>query len=368
MRFTCAASELQAALMTVTKALASKSTLPILEGVLLDASSDGIRLTCSDSSITIITDVPAMVDEPGRIVLPGRLFTEVVRKMPSGEIFAENKSGNVVTLKCMGSRTNITGMDAAQFPQLPVVESDDEITLPQPMLKDMITRTSFAIAVEDTRQVLTGCLLEVKGGEARMVAVDGYRLAMRTAKVSDVDMKLSAIVPGKALSELAKLLSDDEGSRVALCADKNMMHASVPSTEIYMRLIDGEFIDYRRILPALWKSRITVDCGQMKSCVDRASLMAREGKNNLIKLEVSGEDLHITSNSEIGDVHEQMEVEHEGDDITIAFNVKYIIDAVRAIDDDTVTMRFVSGITPCVLAPVEGDSYLYLVLPVRINA
>lgn len=368
MRFTCAASELQSALMVVTKALASKSTLPVLEGVLLNVHKDGIRLTCSDSSITIVTELPAMVEDPGQIVLPGRLFTEVVRKMPAGEIHAEMKNGTVVTLKCLGSRTSITGMDATQFPKLPDVNSDDEITFPQPMLKDMIQRTSFAIAVEDTRQVLTGCLLDVANGEARMVALDGYRLAMRTARVSDTAMKLTAIVPGKSLSELGKLLSDDEDSRLALRADKNMMHVSLPSTEIYMRLIDGEFIDYRRILPAGWKSRITVDCGQLKSCVDRASLMAREGKNNLIRLDVSGDDLHITSNSEIGDVHEEMEIEHEGDDLLIAFNVKYIIDAVRAIDDEQVTMRFNSGVSPCVIAPLEGDSYLYLVLPVRINA
>lgn len=368
MRFACAASDLQNALMVVTKALASKSTLPVLEGVLVEANDEGLRLTCSDSSITIITELPAMVEDTGRIVLPGRLFTEVVRKMPSGEIHAEMKNGSVITLKCLGSRTSITGMDAAQFPQLPMVDSDDELVLPQPMLKDMIQRTSFAIAAEDTRQVLTGCLLDVTGGEVRMVALDGYRLAMRTARVSDVNMKLTAIVPGKSLSELGKLLSDDEDSRLTICADKNMMYVNLPSTQIYMRLIDGEFIDYRRILPAGWKSRITVDCGQLKACVDRASLMAREGKNNLIKLEISGDDLAITSNSEIGDVHEQLEVEHEGDDLLIAFNVKYVIDAVRAIDDEQVVLRFNSGVAPCVIAPTEGDSYLYLVLPVRINA
>lgn len=368
MRFSCAASELQAALMVVTKALASKSTLPVLEGVLVAANSEGLRLTCSDSSITIVTELPAMVEEPGQIVLPGRLFTEVVRKMPSGEIHAELRNGSVMTLKCMGSRTSITGMDATQFPKLPEVAGDNAITVPQPMLKDMIQRTSFAIAVEDTRQVLTGCLLDVANGEARMVALDGYRLAMRTARVSDVDMKISAIVPGKSLSELGKLLSDDEDSRLTLCADKNMMHVTLPSTEIYMRLIDGEFIDYRRILPNGWKSKVNVDCSQLKSCVDRASLMAREGKNNLIKLDISGDDMVITSNSEIGDVHEELEVEHEGDDLLIAFNVKYIIDAVRAIDDEQVAMRFNSGVSPCVIAPLEGDSYLYLVLPVRINA
>ena len=368
MRFSCATSDLQSALSVVTKALAAKSTLPVLEGVLVAATTEGIRLTCSDTSITIVTELPAMVEETGQIVLPGRLFTEVVRKMPTGEIRAELRNNSVMTLRCMGSRTSITGMDAAQFPSLPEVASEREITLPQPMLKDMIQRTSFAIAVEDARQVLTGCLLDVANGEARMVALDGYRLAMRTARVSDVDMKISAIVPGKSLSELGKLLSDDEESCLTLCADKNMMHVAMASTEIYMRLIDGEFIDYRRILPNGWSCRVDVDCGQLKSCVDRASLMAREGKNNLIKLEISGDNMIITSNSEIGDVHEELEIEHEGDDLLIAFNVKYIIDAVRAIDDDQVTMRFHSGVSPCVIAPLEGDSYLYLVLPVRINA
>lgn len=368
MRFSCAASELQNALSVVTKALASKSTLPVLEGVLVRAVDGQLELTCSDSSITIVTELPAMVEEPGLVVLPGRLFTEVVRKMPAGEIHANMSNAGVVTLKCLGSRTSITGMDAAQFPKLPEVNSDSAISMPQPLLKDMIQRTSFAIATEDTRQVLTGCLLDVSGGEARMVALDGYRLAMRTARVSDVDMKINAIVPGKSLSELGKLLGDDEDSRVELCADKNMMHASLPATDIYMRLIDGEFIDYRRILPTGWKSRIAVDCDQLRACVDRASLMAREGKNNLIKLELSGDEMIITSNSEIGDVHEELEVEHEGDDLLIAFNVKYVIDAVRAIDDEQVSMRFNSGVSPCVIAPLEGDGYLYLVLPVRINA
>lgn len=368
MRFSCAASELQTALSVVTKALASKSTLPVLEGVLVRAKTDALELTCSDSSITIVTELPALVEEPGQIVLPGRLFTEVVRKMPTGEIHAAMNASGVVTLKCLGSRTSITGMDAAQFPALPQVSSDNGISMPQPLLKDMIQRTSFAIATEDTRQVLTGCLLDVANGEARMVALDGYRLAMRTARVSDVNMRINAIVPGKSLSELGKLLSDEEDARVELCADKNMMHAELPSTHIYMRLIDGEFIDYRRILPSGWKSRISVDCGQLKACVDRASLMAREGKNNLIKLEISGDEMIITSNSEIGDVHEELQIEHEGDDLLIAFNVKYVIDAVRAIDDEQVSLRFNSSVSPCVIAPVEGDGYLYLVLPVRINA
>lgn len=368
MQFTCASSALQSALSIVTKALASKSTLPVLEGVLVNASADGLTLTCSDSSITIVTRIAADVSETGAIVLPGRLFSEVVRKMPTGEISWTMSKSAVVTLRCLNSRTSISGMDAAQFPKLPFVESDDTAILPQPMLKDMIQRTSFAIAAEDSRQVLTGSLLDVSGSTVRMVALDGFRLAMRTETLENGAPKISAVIPGKSLSELGKLLGDDAEAGVSLSADKNMMHAEIGDTDIYMRLIEGEYIDYRRILPTAWKSRITVDCGQMKSCVDRASLMAREGKNNLIKFEISGDDLVITSNSEIGDVYEQLTTEHEGDDLVIAFNVKYMIDAMRAIDDEQVQMRFNSAVSPCVLAPETGEAYLYLVLPVRITA
>lgn len=368
MKFNCMSQDLIASLQIATRALSVRSPQPILEGVLLETCDEGLQLTASDGTFTIITRVKAEVEVEGACVMPGRLFNEVVRKMPEGEVSAILSRAYMMTLKCRGSRTNIAGQSADAYPRVETTGEMTEITLPQNMIKDMIQRTSFAVPVEDPRPVLLGGCFNMRNGQIDMVGLDGFRLAMRTSRVSDTESTVKSIIPLKSLEEIAKLMSDSEDAMVTLYFSKNQLMVDLGVTTLYTSLIDGEFIDYRRVLPKTFGTEIITSREEFSRCVDRASLMAREGKNNLIKFTVEGDKLYITSNSEVGDVFEEMDVSNSGNDIVIAFNVKYLMEIIRVISGDEIAIKFGTPVSPAVISPANGDDFTYLVLPVRISA
>lgn len=369
MQFTMNAQDLLDGLNTVTRALAARPAKQILEGVLIDASSDGINLTCSDGSLSIETILAADVKEAGRAVLPGKLFTELVRKLPGGSVTIKVNDNHSASIRCMNSKSNLAGMNPMEYPEMAEVEGGVEVKIPQNRLREMISRVVFAIATDESRQILTGCLLEVTQAEARMVALDGFRLAMQKVfqpfQLPAGQDVLKAVVPGRVLNELSKILLDEE-EFCTLLIDKTRMQASFGNTRLSTVLLAGEYIDYRKILPPAFKTQVKADRTQVQNAIDRASLMAREGKNNLIRMSFGPNGLTITSNAELGDILEEMEATLSGDPIEIAFNAKYITDVIRNITDDELCMKFNSNVSPCVVCPTEGDQYLYLILPVRV--
>ena len=368
MKFRCNSQDLLSSLQIATRALSVRSPQPILEGILIETCDQGLQLTASDGTFTIVTRLNAEVDVEGAAVMPGRLFSEVVRKLPDGEVSAQLSPAFVMTVKCKGSRTNIAGQNAEAYPRVEVAEDTNAVVLPQSLIKDMIQRTSFAVPDEDPRPVLLGGFFNMQNGQIDMVGLDGFRMAMRTARVSDVENKTKAIIPLKSLEEIAKLMSDDEEAMVTLHFSQNQMTVDLGKTILFTNLIDGEYIDYRRVLPKSSSTEVTVSRDDFSRCVDRASLMAREGKNNLIKFTVEGDKLYITSNSEVGDVFEELDIAGNGNDIVIAFNVKYLMEIIRVISGDEIVLKFGTPVSPCVIAPANGDDFTYLVLPVRINA
>lgn len=368
MKFRCNSQDLLSSLQITTRALSVHSPQTILEGILIETCDEGLQLTASDGTFTIVTRVNANVDVEGAAVMPGRLFSEVVRKLPIGEVSAQLSPAFVMTLKCGGSRTNIAGQNAESYPRVEAAEKTNDVVLPQNLIKDMIQRTSFAVPSEDPRPVLLGGCFNMKDGQIDMVGLDGFRLAMRTARVSDVDSVTKAIIPLRALEEIAKLMSDDEEAMVTLRFSQNQMTVDLDKTVLYTNLIDGEFIDYQRVIPKIFSAEVAVSRDDFARCVDRAALMAREGKNNLIKFSVEGDKMYITSNSEVGDVFEELDIVNSGNDIVIAFNVKYLMEIIRVINGDDIVLKFGTPVSPCVIAPANGDDFTYLVLPVRINA
>ena len=237
--------------------------------------------------------------------------------------------------------------------------------MPQGVLRDMIGRTLFAIAVDESRPILTGCLLEIGQQELRVVALAGFRLALRREPIVGPQEPVSAVVGGKILGDISKTLNESEDP-VAIRVSRSHIQLEIGKTRIVARLLEGEFIRYRQILPDEWQTRISVSRAELGSAIDRASLIAREGKNNLVCFKIDGEELQVTSNSESGDVEERIAIATEGKDLTIAFNVRYITDVLKALSDDEVYMRFNSNVSPCVICPIQGEAYLYLVLPVRV--
>ena len=368
MRFKCMTSALIEGLQTATKALSARTTNPILEGVFLEAFGSEVVLVCSDERLTIMTRFEAEIEENGRGVVPGKLFSEIVRRLPGGEVSVSMNENHQFTLKCMGSRTNISGQNAELYPRLPTVSDDHEIKLPQEMLRDMIQKTEFAIAQEDMREVLTGCFLEISGGDVSMVGCDGFRLGLRRAKCPEDAGTVSAIIPGRAIGDIGKLLSEGDEAFANLSFDGNRLHIRLENTDIFVILVEGEYIQYRKILPAQFATRVTVPLEDFRRCVDRASLMARESHTNWIMLRIESGRMYIESHSQIGDVHEEMDVEQEGGDMNIAFNVKYLIDVVRSIDSEQLELNLNNSVSPCVFTPKADPNYLLLVLPVRTQA
>lgn len=368
MQFTCSTAKLIEALQIATKALAGRTTNPILEGVLLETGSDQLVLTCSDERITIVTHIPATIREPGRGVVPGKLFSEIVRRLPDDNADVRMDERYVFTIRSASTRMNISGQDADLFPALPKIEGEREISLPQDMLRDMIQKTEFAIAQDDMREVLTGCLLEIGGGDVNMVALDGYRLALRRAKCSDVLERVSAIIPGRAVGEIGKLLSGSEDDFAQLSFGGNKLHIRLENTEIFVILVEGEYIQYRQILPKSFATRVEMELEPFRRCIDRAALIAREGSSNLIMLKIEGGVMVVEAHSQIGDVHEELEIRQEGADLNIAFNVKYLTDVVRYIESESIEMNFNNAVSPCVVTPVGDEDYVHLILPVRTGA
>ena len=369
MKFKVDTSELNEALSVVSHALSARSTLPILEGILIESGEKGLNMTCTDGAMTITTTIPAEIGEEGSAVMPGRLFMEVARKQTAGELSVSIGVNSIATIRCGGSRTTLSVKASNQFPRLPQIEADQRVTLPQALLRDMITKTSFAVSTEEARKILTGCLLEIENGEARLVALDGYRMAVVMAPIEDSALSLRAVIPGKLLQEAAKIISGNDKDEVQLTFSKTQLLIEFSGIRVFSTLLEGEFISYRNIIPAETKyvARV-IDRGQMSLCVERASLMAREGKTNLIKLHISPDMMIITSNAEMGDVYEEVPIEAQGGELDIAFNVRYISDVLRAIDDETFVMKFNSPVSPCIITSESGAGYTYMVLPVRVNA
>ena len=370
MKFECSAQELHSGLAHVTRALSSRPAMQILEGVLIHAEDDEVELLCSDGSLSIKCRVPAQVSQMGDVVLPGRLLTEIVRKLPEGTVSFNMNDKMVVTIRCQQSRSTITGASPDEFPQMKDLYGTPALHFPQKRLRDMISKVTFAIALQESRQALTGCLMEITKDELRLVGLDGFRLAMQRTHdnyvLPDGVEKINAIVPGRVMNEIAHIMSDDEEAMATFHIDRTHMMVVMGSTTLVTSLLAGEYINYRQILPSAWMTRVTVKRRELQDAIERASLMAKEGKNNLIRMKASQNNLRITSMSELGDVLEELDAQLEGEDIEIAFNARYISDVIKNVDEECCTLCMNTNVSPCVLSPMDGDSYLYLVLPVRV--
>ena len=369
MQFTVNVQDLMDGLRTVTRALVPRPAKQVLEGVLIDADDDCIHLTCSDGLLTIESTITAEVAEVGRVVMPGKLFTELCSKLPGGTVNIKINQNHQAAIRCASFRSNLSGMSADEYPEMPEIGEGVKLDIPQNRLRDMINHVIFAIATDESRQILTGCLMEVDAEEVRLVALDGFRLALERLKqpytMPEGRELLRFIVPGRVMNEMSKIMADEEEPCSLLMA-RGHMEATFGNTRLASVLLAGDYIDYRRILPVEFKSRASVDRVTVQSAIDRASLMAREGKNNLIRMSFHENVVSVSSNAEMGDVQEECEAELNGDPINIAFNARYITDVIRNVSDEKLHLCFNSSVSPCVIEPQEGDRFLYLILPVRV--
>jgi DNA polymerase III subunit beta len=364
MKFKCEKSKLQEAISIAQKAVTAKSTMPVLEGIYIKAEANEITLIGTDTDLSIETKLSANVEEKGRVVVDSKLFGEIIRKLPNDEIEITTIDNNAIEIHCQKSTFNLLHMNAEDYPSLPSINEDMIFPISQNVLKNMIRGTIFAIAQDETRPILTGVLFEVKDRKLNLVALDGYRLALRS-ELLEADYTISSVIPGKTLSEVSKILEDnDEIANITFT--RNHILFNLGKTKIISRLLEGEFIKYGSIIPTEYNLSITAKRGELLNCIERASLMAKEGNTNLIKLNIEEDNLVITSNSQLGKVREELNIILQGESLQIAFNSKYLIDMLKIMEEEEIVMEFSSSVSPCIVRSKGVENCKYLVLPVRL--
>lgn len=368
MKFSCNQQILSKALNTVSKAVTTRTTIPILKGIRLQVTDDGkLTMAASDLDISIERTVDVDVSSTGSIVVFAKLFTDIIRKLPNQQVTIElNESGNV-NIRTLNSEFNIVGQPADEFPGMGEIEDvKDQLSLPQEIWKEMIRKTQFSASVDESKGIIVGVLMEMTGNSMNMVALDGFRMAVTREKMINKEER-NIIISAKILNEIYKLLSDSEEEEDVqfILSDKKAV-LLMKKTKVVMRLMEGEFIKYKDIIPKNNQTRIVVNRAELQDSIDRASLLAKEGRNNLIRCKIEENLLTITSASEEGEVKEEIIMDKIGEDIEIGFNSKYVSDALKVIDDEEIVMEFNTSITPCLVKPLEGDNYEYMILPVRI--
>ncbi len=367
MKFKCNQQELNRAINTVMKAVSARTTIPVLKGILLTASDGQLILTSSNLDMSIRKTIDATVDEEGSAVATAKLFSEIIRKLPNETVFIEEEGADSLRISTSSSSFRVMTLPPEEFPEMGKKSDDDKfMVFDTELFRNMVRQTSFAASIDESKGVLTGILTEMKEDKITMVALDGFRLALANEAMKNEEER-KFIISAKIMNEIARIITEeDQDDDMKLYLGEKRAVIYTGRTEIALRIMEGEFIDYRRIIPTDSTTKLIVNREMFLDSIERASLLAREGKNNLVKVSVHGDMMTITSRSEEGDVREELAIDKEGNDIEIGFNSKYVSDVIKEISDETVTLNLKTSVTPCVVRPVEGDAYEYLILPVRI--
>lgn len=366
MKLVCDGLDLSDALLKVSKGTSSKSTTPILEGIKLTAEEDHLTLSATDLEISIEKTIRADVKIEGETVVPGKLFSEYVKKLSNEQIELSLDENGILTIKYTDSIGKIQCFNANEFPHIKQLEYADSFIMTQRDLKALINKSIFSVAVEDSRPILKGCKLEVENNEIHAVALDGYRIAVVKKPVGRTTANFSIIVPARSLNEISKLLEDSENN-VQVFIQKNHLMINLNNTKITTRLLDGDFVNYKQIIPTNFNTTVILNKAQLEDALERASLLSRVDKNNLVRFDITEKVMVLSSKSEIGDIKENITIALKGNDLSIAFNARYFTEALRVTTDEFLKLSFKSAIAPCIITSNDTEEFLYLIAPVRIS-
>jgi len=358
---------LSEALTNVSRVIAGKSSLPALEGVQLKAYGDALTLAGYDMEAGITTGIQADVGSEGEIVLPAKLFSDMIRKLACERVSIEVGENNLTEISGGAAKFHIMGIPSEEFPELPQVDGGEGVTFSQGALRSMIEQTLFAVAGTDAKPVHTGSLFDLEDGKLNVVSVDGYRLAMRT-EVVETTQQMRFIVPGKVLGEIVKLLKDDKDEKVSLTVSKRHILFDVGSYLLVSRLLEGDFLDYKTSLPQGYKSLVSVSTREMIEGVERASLLISDRLRSPLRVLFGDEGLvTIACSTPLGKSYDQVACQIEGESFEMGFNNKYMLDALKAADSDQVRIELSGPLAPIKILPPSGEDFLFLVLPVRLK-
>ena len=372
MKFSFEKEKIVKALNSVTKAIPVRTTLPILEGILIQTNDNDIKLTCYDQELGIeyiIKD--CQVSEQGATVVNANMFSEIIRKLPDTYINISVNENNLLVIECEGSLYKLATMNPEDFPELPEINVENSIEIEQNTLKDMISKTIFAVSTEENRPIFTGCLFEVKNNKLNVVAVDGFRLAWKSKFLQSNTKDFSAVIPGRTLTEINKILLDSF-DLITIGIAKNQALFEIENCKIVTRLLDGEFLNYSKVIPEKWDTRIRVNKNDIANCFERVSLISSSSmekeKKYPVKVNVDVGKVTISCTNQTGDAKEELFVTTEGKNLEIGFNPKYFLDVFRSIDDEEIYIDLGTSISPCVVRSVEDDGdYKYMILPIKLK-
>ena len=365
MKIICEGLSLSESLLIVSKGTSSRTTNPILEGIKLTAEEDYLTLSATDLELSIEKSIRAEVKLEGETVVPGKLFNEYIKKLSDEQIELNLNDKNILSIKYTDSVGKIQCLNANEFPQIKKLDYTEYFEITKNNLKQLINKSIFSVAAEDTRPILKGCKFEVTEGTVKAIALDGYRLAVVKKPIVSTTGNFNVIIPARSLNEISKLL-DDSNDIVKVFIQKNHLMIDLEETRITTRLLDGDYLNYRQIIPTNFNTSLILNKDQLADALERASLLSRIDKNNLVKFDITDKVMVLSSKSELGDIKENITISLNGNDLTIAFNARYFTEALRVTNDEFLRMNFMSPVAPCVITPNEGDEFLYLILPVRI--
>lgn len=365
MKILCDKAQLIEAITTSQKAVTSRSTIQVLEGLYLEAFNNKLKIVGNDLVVGIESIIDCEVIEEGSVVLDSRMFGEIIRRLPDENISIISDEEHNTLIKSKNSKFNIRGLNPSDFPQLPKIEASSYFQIPQDTLKNMIRQTIFAVSNDENKPILTGSLFEIEDNQINIVSVDGYRLSQRKAKVLSGE-NISAVIPGRTLSEIYKILGQDE-KPVSVSIGKDQIMFEIEKCKIISRLLEGKFLNYKEIIPKEFETKVNVNTKELLESVERASLISREDKKYPIRFELKDDKINIFSNAEIGSVHEVIDSNIEGKDLEIGFNPKYFSDALKVIDVDNININLTTSYGPCIIESQKDDSFIHLILPVKLK-
>ena len=366
MKIICRKNDLFSSINIVSKAVASKTTMDILECILIETDNDRVRLTANDTEIGIETYFDAEVMEEGQIALEARMFSDMIKRLPDSDVSIETFDNMKTEIHCEKIHFDIQGKSGEDFTRLPEIEHHHEITLSQFDIKEMIRQTLFSVSSNENNKLMTGEQIKIEDNTLMITSLDGHRISLRRMALQEECADIEVIVPGKTMSELLKILPGEAKDLVTLCfSDKHILFR-FGDTRIVSRLLDGKFYNINQIISTDYEIKLTVNKMDFIRSLDRSTLFVKESDRKPIMMQTHGNLVDISIHSQMGAMDDQLMGQKEGKDITIGLNPRFMLDALRAIDDESVTMYFINDVAPCIIRN-DSETYLYIVLPIMIR-
>lgn len=366
MEFFCSQEDLLSAILITQRGISSKTTIPVLSGILLSLNGNLLTVKATDLEMAIEYNMDVKGIEDGEVILQAKIFGDIIKKLPKGEIHFSSTEDKVIYLKSKSVNIQLTGQNSSEFPEFPKIPDEKSVSISESIFKSMLKQTLISIATEEIRPVLTGVLFEMKNNTFNLVATDGHRLSYRIGILeNNIQMESKTVVPGKAVNELQRILVEDNEKNVDIYIGKNIIFFVLDNITFSTRVIEGKYPPYEQIIPKDHKTKIKVNSKDLLNAIERAELLSRDGTRSMVKFNIQ-DKLNIKSNNpNLGSSDENIIIDKEGEDLTISFNAKLITDCLKIIDSPDVNMEFSGAFNPCVIKPSIGDNFLYLVLPIR---